>query len=246
MSKDLLPLTRLDPADVPRRALLVGDPDRAAAVAELLSDARIIGENREYVTYGGRFEGRRVCVTSHGVGAAGAGLAFEELARSGARVMIRAGTCGAVQDGIADGDAVIATGAVRDDGLTPRLVPLGYPAVAHHQVIAALETIAAEVGTVAHSGLVLTTDLFYPSAALGQDWTVWQTSRVMAVEMEAAALFVVAALHAVKAGGIFTVDGNPTRAADDMSEYDPHREVVAEGVFRMLRLALRALVRVDP
>ncbi len=211
----------------------------------MLEGPEKIGDNREYVTWAGRFEGRRVCVTSHGVGSAGAGLAFEELARGGAEVMIRAGTCGAVADGVADGDAVIATGAVRDEGLTPRLVPLGYPAVAHHSVIAALEAAAAGEAAPVHSGLVLTSDLFYPSDALGQDWQVWQASRVAAVEMEAAALFVVAALHGIKAGGIFAVDGNPTRAAEDMSEYDPHRQVVAEGVDRILRIALRALVRVD-
>ncbi len=244
MSQGAFPLTRLTPADVAGRALVVGDPGRAERAAGLLEDGRKIAENREYVTYGGRFEGRRVCVTSHGVGAAGAGLAFEELARGGARVMIRAGTCGAVRSGVADGDAVVATGAVRDEGLTPRLVPLGYPALAHHQVIAALSAAAEEEQAPYHAGLVLTTDLFYPSEALGQDWTVWQASRVAAVEMEAAALFVIAALHGVKAGGIFAVDGNPTRAAEDMSEYDPHRQVVADGVGRILRVALRALVRV--
>ncbi len=246
MTDDALPLTRLAPADVARRVLVVGDPGRAARAAELLADARTIGDNREYVTYAGRFEGRPICVTSHGVGAAGAALAFEELARGGAKVLIRAGTCGAVAGGIADGDAVIATGAVRDEGLTPRLVPLGYPALAHHEVIAALSAAAAQAGGPTHTGLVLTSDLFYPSEALGQDWHVWQASRVAAVEMEAAALFVIAALHGAKAGGIFTVDGNPTLAAEDMSEYDPHREVVAGGVDRILRVALEALVRVEP
>ena len=244
MSQDAFPLTRLTPADVARRVLVVGDPRRAERAFGLLADGHKIADNREYVTYGGRFEGRRVCVTSHGVGAAGAGLAFEELARSGARVMIRAGTCGAVQGDVADGDAVVATGAVRDEGLTPRLVPPGYPAVAHHEVVAALEAAAEEARATCHAGPVLTTDLFYPSEALGQDWRVWQRSRVVAVEMEAAALFVIAALHGVKAGGIFAVDGNPTRAAEDMSEYDPHRQIVADGVDRILRVALQALVRV--
>ncbi len=246
MSETTFPLTRLAPADVARRVLVVGDPGRAARAAELLADAEKVGDNREYVTYGGRFEGRRVSVTSHGVGAAGAGLAFEELARGGARVMIRAGTCGAVRDDVADGDAVIATGAVREEGLTPRLIPLGYPAVADHSIVAALVAEAAAEGARVHLGPVLTTDLFYPSDALGQDWKVWQASRVAAVEMEAAALFVIAALHGLAAGGIFTADGNPTRGAEDMSGYDPHRQVVAEGVDRILRIALRALVRVDP
>ncbi len=246
VSQSLLPHLHLRPEDVARRVLVVGDPARAARGAELLEDAEQVGANREYVTYNGLCEGRRVGVVSHGIGAAGAGIAFEELARGGARVLIRAGTCGAVRDGIADGDAVIATGAVRDEGLTPRLVPLGYPAVADHEIVAALAAAARERGTPFHTGVVLSSDVFYPSRALGQDWHVWQASRVAAVEMEAAALFVVAALHGLAAGGIFCVDGNPTRAADDMSEYDPYRKVVSEGVDRILQVALTTLARFDP
>ncbi len=244
MSQAMLPLLRLRPEDVAERVLVVGDPARAAKAAALLEDAVQVGDNREYATYTGHFAGQRVSVTSHGIGSAGAGLAFEELARGGARILIRAGTCGALQDEIVDGHAVIATGAVRDEGLTPRLVPEGYPALAHHEVIAALTDAATERGLTTHTGIVLTSDLFYPSAALGQEWMVWQASRVKVVEMEAAALFVIAALHGAKAGALFAVDGNPTRAAQDMSQYDPHRAVVAEGVDNILRVAIEAIVRI--
>ena len=245
MSQVTLPLLRLSPADLARRTLVVGDPARAAQAASLLEDGAKVGDNREYVTFTGRLADRRVSIASHGIGSAGAGLAFEELARGGARVLIRAGTCGAINPELADGGAVIATAAVRDEGLTPRLVPIGYPAQAHHRVVRALESAASAAGVDARSGVVLTTDLFYPSEALGQDWSVWQASRVQAVEMEAAALFIVAALHGLEAGGIFTVDGNPTVAAQDMSEYDPHRTVVKEGVDRILKVALQALVRLE-
>lgn len=244
MPQAILPLLRLRPEDVAERVLVVGDPARAARAAALLEDSAQVGSNREYVTYGGRFAGELITVTSHGIGSAGAGLAFEELARGGARILIRAGTCGALQDEIADGDAVIATGAVRDEGLTPRLVPAGFPALAHHEVIAALTDAAGGQGLPAHTGLVLTSDLFYPSEALGLDWKPWQACRVQVVEMEAAALFVIAALHGAKAGAILAVDGNPTRAAQDMSEYDPHRATVADAVDRILRAGLEALVAV--
>ena len=242
MSQEFLPLLNLRSTDVARRVLVVGDPARATKAAALLEEAEKVGANREYTAYTGRYADQRVSVVSHGVGSAGAGLAFEELARSGARVLIRAGTCGAVSAGLADGDAVIAAGAVRDEGLTPRLIPTGYPALAHHQVVAALESAARQRGVAPRTGIVLTSDLFYPSAALGQDWTVWRASRVLAVEMEAAALFVIASLHGILAGGILTVDGNPTVAAEDMREYDPHRAVVARGVEKILPIALEALV----
>ncbi|MDQ4077468.1 MAG: nucleoside phosphorylase [Chloroflexota bacterium] len=237
-----LPILRVKPDDIAPRVLVVGDPRRAAAAAALLQDARQVGENREYVTYTGSFEGTMVSLCSHGVGSAGAAVAFEELARAGVDTIIRAGTCGAIQGGMQDGEVVVATGAVRDEGLTPRLIPLGYPAVADYQVIEALMRVAEQTGAAVHSGVVLTSDLFYPSEALGPvDWRLWQAARVVAVEMELAALLIVAALHGMRAGGILTIDGNPTRSAQDMSEYDPHRTVVQVGVSTMLQIALGAL-----
>lgn len=240
------PLLRVRPSDVAARALVVGDPARAEAAATRLDDAREVGRNREYATFTGRFAGTPVTVASHGIGAAGAAICFEELARAGARALIRAGTCGALRDDLDDGALVVATGAVRAEGLTPKLVPLGYPALADHRVVAALLAAAADAGAPgAVAGVVLTEDRFYPSAALPQDWRPWQESRVLAVEMETAALLVIAALHGIPAGAVLTVDGNPTRAKADMSGYDPHREVVARGVETMLGVAFEALVTLD-
>jgi uridine phosphorylase len=134
---------------------------------------------------------------------------------------------------------------VRAEGLTPKLVPLGYPALAHHQVVAALARAAAQANARTRAGVVLTEDLFYPATAVGYDWQVWQRSGVVAVEMELAALFIIAAMHGIRTGGILTVDGNPTQAAEDMSDYDPHRRVVVEGKARMLEIALAVLQGID-
>lgn len=239
----LLPLLQVRADDIASHVLVVGDPGRAEDAAALLSNARQVGANREYATFTGHAGERRITIASHGVGAAGAGVCFEELIRAGARLLVRAGTCGALRDDIEDGDLVIASGAVREEGLTPRLTPLSYPALANHRVVAALEEAALAELSRFHTGVVLTTDLFYPSEALAQSWTVWQKSHVLAVEMEAAALFIVAGLHGIPAGGVFTVDGNPTRSAQDMSEYDPYRPVVAKGKKKMLRIALKVLER---
>jgi uridine phosphorylase len=229
------------PEEVAPKVLVVGDPARAEAAADLLDQADRVAANREYVTYTGSSGGTWITICSHGVGSAGAGICFEELARAGARVIIRAGTCGAVQDDIADGALVIASGAIRDEGLTPRLVPAGFPAVAHHEVVAALESVVSNRDSEPRAGLVLSTDLFYPSAALGVDWERWKKCNVMAVEMELAPLFVIASLHGIKAGGILAVDGNPTRAAQDMSDYDPYRAVVEQAVAQMLEIGLECL-----
>ncbi len=81
---------------------------------------------------------------------------------------------------------------------------------------------------------------------MGQDFAPWQESGVLAVEMELSALYVIASLHGIRAGGLLVVDGNPSRAAEDMSEYDPYRQVVTEGMERMLRLALEVLAGFSP
>ncbi|MEX2625347.1 MAG: nucleoside phosphorylase [Ilumatobacteraceae bacterium] len=250
-----LPILGLDAAAVPERVLVVGDPARAALVAERLDDPVHVGTNREYATYTGRHRGTTVAVVSHGVGAAGAGVCFEELCRAGARIIVRAGTCGGMQPGVVDGDLVVATAAVREDGLTERLVPLSYPAVASAPVVSALRAAAADrddrpaggarVGTV-HEGVVLTHAVFYPGPVLGSDLERWQRAGVVAVEMECAALFVVAGLAGRAAGAILAVDGNPLATADDdMSDYDPGRPVVHAAVDRMITVALDAVVAAE-
>ncbi len=237
-----LPVLDIDSDDVPERVLVVGDPARAAKVAERLGDVRHVGTNREYATYVGTHDGTTVGVVSHGVGAAGAGVCFEELCRGGATRIIRAGTCGGMQPNIVDGHLVIVSGAVREDGLTERLVPMSFPALASIDVVNALRSAAAGHDGV-FEGIALTGAVFYPSEVLGSDLLTWQRAGVSAVEMECAALFVVAALHGCQAGGILAVDGNPlVEKDDDMSGYNPHRPVVHEAVDRMITIALDALV----
>ncbi len=220
---------------------MVGDPGRAERAAGLLDDAERVASNREYATYTGRHKGRRITVASHGVGAAGAGVCFEELARAGVESFLRVGTCGALRDDVNDGDLIVATAAVRDEGLTPRLVPLAYPAVADAELTVHLGASAAASGAVVHRGMSLSTDLFYPSKVLGPDFERWQAADLHAVEMELAALYVIASLHGCRAAGLLVVDGNPTRAPSDMSEYDPYRDVVREATGGALRVALDAL-----
>lgn len=240
-SDDKLPLLQARPGDIAESVLVVGDPARAERASERLSDVVRVAANREYLTYTGRLGQRRLSICSHGIGAAGAGVCFEELSRAGVRVILRAGTCGAVRDDLDDGHLVIGAAAVCDEGLTPRLVPTGFPAAADYRLVAALRQSCTRYAASSVVGVVLTTDLFYPSEALGFDWQRWKASRVLAVEMELAPLLVIATLHGVAAAGIFTVDGNPTLAAADMSEYDPYRQVVDDGIEGMLDIALDAL-----
>lgn len=239
----MLPVLGVEAAVVPERILAVGDPARAERIAERLDGGAVIGRNREYVLVTGEHRGEPVGVVSHGVGGPGAALCFEELCRGGARRIIRAGTCGGMQPDVLDGAIVVATAAVRDDGLSERLVPPAFPAVADLDVTLALRAAAAAGGVAVREGIVLTGALFYPGDVLGSDLALWAKAGVVAVEMEAATLFVVASLRGVAAGAVLAADGNPlAEHDDDMTGYDPHRQVVTDAVDAMIGVALDALI----
>ena len=125
-----LPILKVDSEKIPERVLVVGDPGRLERITKELSETAVVAENREYKTMLGVFEGTQIAVISHGVGSAGAGVCFEEICKSGAKKIIRVGTAGGMQKGINAGEIVVARGAVREDGLSPNLVPLSFPAIA--------------------------------------------------------------------------------------------------------------------
>lgn len=242
---DLLPVTRIPRTGLPPRAVVVGDPFRAELLAKRLTDAVEVAHAREYRTFRGSWQGTEVVVSSHGVGGPGAICLFQELADAGVRTILRLGTAGAMQAGIADGDLVIAEAAVRDDGVTQQLVPPEYPAVASAEVVLALVAAARERQAPAHRGLVWTRAAFYPGL-LPVPMPAYVRAGVLAIEMELSALLVHGSLHGLTTGGVLVIDGV---AADELREttgYDPHREVVAAGVERAMDVALDALVQLPP
>ena len=239
-----LPLLRTRVSDLADRALVVGDPGRAARVAELLDNATQLTANREYHVYNGTYRGVPVTVASHGVGAAGAAVCFEELARGGVTRIIRSGTAGGIQPEVVDGAIADATATAHANGPNHTHAPTEFPAIATPELTIALKAAAATTGLNVHSGIVLTGDMFYPSDVItGIDHQMWQRAGIVAVEMEAAALFVIASLHGIESGAVFAIDGNPLAAKDDsMDGYDPYREIVTQAVDGALTAALDVLV----
>lgn len=233
-----LPHVRVAEGSLPPNVLVCGDPKRAERIASRWDEAQELAFHREYRVFRGTWRGMEVAACSHGVGASGAAVAFEELVRAGARRIVRVGTAGSLQRHISDGDLVVATAAVREDGLTPQLVPLPYPAVADRHSVTALEAASKSLGVPVHVGPVLTAAAFYPGV-VGLPNRLYSEAGVLAVEMEVAALFVVAALRGVGAGAVLVIDG---MAIDfDAHAYDPHRERVAVSVDRAIDLALEGL-----
>jgi uridine phosphorylase len=239
----LLPALKLRPRDLTPHVLVVGDPNRVRDTAAFLGDVQEIGNNREYLTVTGEYRGRRLTVASHGVGAGGANVCFMELLNGGARLLIRAGTCGALAEDIADGDFIIATGAVREDKATEQLMPLAYPALADRHVVEALIAAAQANGyPKPHVGLGVTAANLYSTPVVPAPWPQYVGYGVLAIEMELAALLVLAQMNGARAGGILASDGNLVRkSATEVDNYDPHRDVVERGKRAMLKVGLDAL-----
>lgn len=212
------------PGEVGPYVLLPGDPARCALIAERFEGARLVASNREFTTWTGTLDGVAVSATSTGIGGPSAAIAAEELCNLGAHTLLRVGTCGGMQPQVHWGDLVLVQAAVRDEGTTAQYVPVGFPAVAHVEVLDALRAAARQRGIAHHVGLVQTKDSFYgemepermPVAEeLLSRRAAFGRAGVLASEMECAALFVVAALRRVRAGAAL-VCINETPLAGDM------------------------------
>lgn len=203
------------PGDVGRYVLLPGDPFRTDYIASFLDDAKLVAHNREHKTWTGSLCGVPVSVTSTGMGGPSAAIAIEELIHCGADTFIRIGTAGRLcpesQDASIQG--IIATGAVRAEGLTGEYVPYEYPAIADRHVVAALADSAEEFGYHFKEGIVHCKDSFYgqidPDGLPNGDmlkgkWKAWEKSRVMATEMETATLLIISSIRGCRAGSILS------------------------------------------
>ena len=208
----------LAPGQVGEYAILPGDPGRVEEIACRLGDPVFVAEKREYKTFAGNLAGKRVCVTSTGIGGASAAIAIEELIKCGVHTFIRVGTCGGMQLNVLPGDIVIAEAAIRAEGTSDEYLPQGYPACADISVINALQRSAVASGLRYHTGVVHSKDSFYgqtepdsmPMAEhLKERWSIYIRSGCLASEMETAALFSVGLVRRVRVGCVLTVLWNP-------------------------------------
>jgi uridine phosphorylase len=241
--KMIYPCIHVGDGEISPRALTCGDPARAELISQKLENCKLLAKNREYWTYLGFHKGTPVTVTSHGVGAGGAAIAFESLWRAGAKAIIRVGTCGGMQPQVKTYDIVVATAACREDGVTDKMIPPSYPAIAHDEVINALMTAAKGLGAPAHKGIVLTQALFYPGF-LKSHVKLYAKAGVLAMENEVASLLVVASLHGVKAGAIITADA-PAFELVGVEGYQPDEKALRLAVDKQIDIALDAIVNVE-
>jgi len=213
--------------------LLPGDPGRAQRAAALLDGARCYNENRGLLGFTGTFRGRKVSVQTSGMGAPSAAIVAEELVLLGAKMLIRVGTAGGAAERVRAGEIVIATASVPLDGTTRAYLDGDpYAPAADFGVVSALVG-AAEAAQVAHHvGLIATGDALYAESP--DHAARWAARGVLAFEMEASALFTVAALRGVRAGCIVVA----TNSAGSLDWLEGEAYRVAEA--RLLQVALEA------
>ena len=190
-------------APLAERVLLPGDPGRALLLAQsLLAEPKMFNHHRGLWGYTGTAtDGEPLTVQSTGMGGPSAAIVISELADLGARRLVRVGTCGALADSLALGDLLIATEAIAGDG-TSRALGAGKRVEPSLELLSAAQAAAAGDGNV-HLGAVATTDLFYDDR--GDSERAWVAAGAVAVEMESATLFALAAKRALRAASILIV-----------------------------------------
>ncbi|MEM9748986.1 MAG: purine-nucleoside phosphorylase [Actinomycetota bacterium] len=232
---------RAEPGDYAPAVLCPGDPRRAAYIAETFFDPgyREVNVERGMLGYTGTFEGQPISVQTTGMGCPSAGIVFEELAMLGAERLIRVGTCGGIGDGMSMGDTVIALSAASEDP-TAKLYAQWH-AIAPTATFSLVERAVsltrdgtmgtAHVGPIASSGLFYETDdtLFPRMKAVG----------VLAVEMEAAMMYTVAAMKGMEALAMMTVSDVIGAEGDSVRISD---EELTAGVDQMMRIGCQVAV----
>ena len=135
-------------------------------------------------------------------------MSSEVLINLGGKVFIQAGATGAIQDHIEMGDIVVPTGSVRDEGVTRYYAPKKYPAVADYRIVGAVVAAGKAAGRTAHTGIIRTTDGFYPSQRIDKDVQKYSDLGVLSVEQEVSAILTIASARGCYAGASLVVVGN--------------------------------------
>ncbi len=189
-------------AELAERVLLPGDPGRALLLAqELLEQPLMFNHNRGLWGYTGTAaDGAPLTIQSSGMGGPSAAIVVEELVQLGARRIVRVGTCGALADGIELGDAIVVSAAIGDDGTSRALGAAG--AIPADPALTAALLAAAQADGGAHTGAVMTTDLFYDAEGAHADPLA---SDALAIEMEAATVLRLGTLRGIQAGCVLVV-----------------------------------------
>lgn len=229
---------QVGPGELAEKILLVGDPKRAHLAATFFDAVTVMRENRGYVCISGMYGGQFLSVIATGIGGPSAEIALMEAFQLTRKpVLLRVGTSGGIQDHIQPGDLIVTTGSLRLEDTTNQYVRSAYPAVAHHEVVAALIHTLQKAGCTYHVGLTASTSSFYAGQGRkipgfpSQNLTLlaeMESLHVLNFEMESSLVLTLAALNQSKAGCLCLSLNN--RNADQFIELELMHQKEKEAV----------------
>lgn len=224
------------PGQIAQSILLPGDPLRAKFIAEsLLEDAFCFNEVRGMLGYTGSYQGKRVSVMGTGMGMPSHAIYVTELLQDyGVQTLVRVGTCGAFQAELKIGDIVLAMTASTNSHINRlRFDGCDFAPAADFELLLAAYQAAQAKGIPVRVGGILSNDTFYDDDP--QAWHKWRDYGVLAVEMEANALYTLAAKFHARALAILTVSDSLVNL-----EFASHAQR-ERGFLQMAELALQVV-----
>lgn len=218
------PHNSAEPGEIAERVLIPGDPLRANFIAEnFLSNVKQYNEIRNMYGFTGKYKGVPVSVQGTGMGIPSFSIYVHELIHVyGAKKLIRVGTCGGMHDSLKLRDVVIAQGASTDSSIVRQTFggALNFSLIADFNLLRRAVAHAEAMKIPVKVGNIISIDLFYndysspngtyTSGGLTLDGKMIQHG-ILAVEMETAALYLLAAAAGVQGLGLFTVSDHIIR-----------------------------------
>ena len=229
------------PGDFGRTVLMPGDPLRAKFIAEnFLTNPVLVNNVRGVQGYTGEYKGVKVSVMASGMGMPSIGIYSYELFNFfDVDNIIRVGSAGGMQENVHVRDLVIGMGASTNSCYGAQFgLPGSFSAIASYPLMAAAIESAKEKGVDYHVGNILSSDTFYSDDAEAS--AKWRKLGVLAVEMEAAALYMNAARAGKNALAILTISdhlltGEATTAEERQNSFTQMMEVALETAVKMSR-----------
>ncbi|PLR98864.1 purine-nucleoside phosphorylase [Bacillus sp. T33-2] len=224
--------------EIAETVLLPGDPLRAKYIAEtFLENAQCYNEVRNMFGYTGTYKGKRVSVQGTGMGVPSISIYINELMQSyNVQNLVRVGTCGALQKDVRVRDVILAMSASTDSQMN-RITFGGvdYAPTANFDLLLKAYNAGVEKGLNLKVGNVFTADMFYNDNAEHEKWANHQ---ILAIEMETAALYTLAAKFDRKALSVLTVSdhlltGEETTAEERQTTFNDMIEVALEAVIQI-------------
>jgi purine-nucleoside phosphorylase len=225
------------PNEIAESILLPGDPLRAKYIAEtFLEDAVCYNEVRGMLGYTGTYKGERISVQGTGMGVPSIAIYVNELIQSyNVQKLIRVGTCGAIQQDVKVRDVILAMSASTDSQMN-RLTFGGvdYAPTADFDLLRFAYEAGNEKGLKLKVGNVFTADMFYNDNSELEKWAKYG---VLAIEMESAALYTLAAKFGRQALSVLTVSdhiltGEETTSEERQTTFNEMMEIALEAAIK--------------